>query len=263
MEEASPLFSGDKIADILQISEEVSCLLLNQLKKRKIRTCVISESSAGNLKITLEYYLKANEKLTKFKHDKFLEGTLGKTQKHKRKSPSRQRRDRERLRSFLERKKSKSNDNIRPVQCSPPVEISVTVPDPPTVTLPSQPPSTAPRTPVVDFPVESITKYNSYACVCEICKRFNVCDTDPISLQHKECGNCGKPGTLMEPLKPCSRCIICAYCSKKCQTVAWPKHKASCSKKTGDEAKELREKWREAREIWLNHAFEPLLPPTS
>ena len=41
----------------------------------------------------------------------------------------------------------------------------------------------------------------------------------------RKCGYCGKSdGTL----KSCSKCRLASYCSKECQTAAWPEHKKEC-----------------------------------
>ena len=194
----------------------------------------------------------------------------------KRKSPSRRKRDRERFRVFLAKKKQakqearKVQDANPPVQCTPPSEVLDTVPEPPTVNLSPQPPSQEARAPVEDSPESSTEPLTTQKpagayCLCDVCNRFNTkgSDTDPITEQHTACNKCGKPATFMEPLKPCSRCIICAYCSKDCQTADWSNHKQHCKKETGDQAKELRAKWYEAREVWLDHIFEPLIPSST
>lgn len=38
--------------------------------------------------------------------------------------------------------------------------------------------------------------------------------------------DCGRPGSLA-----CARCRAVSYCSKECQKIAWPTHKAVCSRK--------------------------------
>ncbi len=236
------------------------------------------ECSAGRVFVAFTWTKNSNENSGKSKFKKVNTSRQSQsnfiTKQKKKKSPSRQRRDRERFRNFLERKRLRQNNSVRknpPVQCTPPSEVLVTVPEPPTVTSPPQPPSQEARTPVEDSPesstVEPLTTRKSAGayCLCDVCNRFNTkgSDTDPITEQHTECNKCGKPATFMEPLKPCSRCIICAYCSKDCQTADWSNHKQHCKKETGDQAKELRAKWYEAREVWLDHIFEPLIPSST
>ncbi len=193
----------------------------------------------------------------------------------KKKSPSRKRRDKERFKNFLARKNLKTQDPEKltvkhQVQCPPPVELTVTVEAPPTVTVsPLDQVSTcsSEATTVPDFPAvipSAQSPPSQVGCVCDICNRFKINgDVDPITAHNKECGNCRKSDKFAQHLKPCARCLMAAYCCKECQRAAWPQHKPHCSKKTGDVARELRLKWLEAREIWLEHIFEPLILPNA
>jgi len=47
-------------------------------------------------------------------------------------------------------------------------------------------------------------------------------------VEAKPCGSCGKLSSLL-----CARCKKVAYCDGKCQTAAWPTHKAVCVKPKG------------------------------
>ncbi|KAI1784297.1 hypothetical protein LXA43DRAFT_1123963 [Ganoderma leucocontextum] len=57
----------------------------------------------------------------------------------------------------------------------------------------------------------------------------------------KVCGWCGraKPADGGDKLKRCGGCSVVLYCSKKCQTEAWPTHRDLCGSKTKEEAAEL------------------------
>ncbi len=103
-----------KISDFLQISQEYCSLLALQLKNRQIGLSTITETRSGSLKITLEYHLIvdkiSNQKSPDSRHfgnDKHHASTSKARTPVKRKSPSRRKRDRERFRKFLERKREK------------------------------------------------------------------------------------------------------------------------------------------------------------
>ncbi len=281
---------GENKHDILGLKPDIVDYLTSKCRRYVLESSCLLENHCG-ITLTLKYITENSGKnLNKEKNG----AKPPVSQLKKRKSPSRRKRDRERLISFRKRKLDLKNKRQTPnvPQCSPPQDETITVPnhtsltvldppavtsplvtvlDPPSVTLPPQLPSQVPKTPV-DVPkspntVEPLTtsKATGVYCLCDVCNRFNTkgSDTDPISEQHVACNKCGKLATFMEPLKPCSRCVICAYCSKDCQRAHWPDHKPHCKKETGVQARELRAKWHEAREVWLEHIFEPLLPPTT
>ena len=210
------------------------------------------------------------------------------TQKHKKKSPFRRRRDRARLHKFLEKKKhqrqlrSAQPESLTLPQCAPPREQSIQVshsqplvlatsppPELPTessgddswitvseVELPAKDPSdpVAPlqesTKPVEPMPepnqdIPSKPQANSFTqspCRCPFCTPV-VLTMNPDEL-YEECyychlSRCEAPNGL----KPCSRCLSSAYCSKECQKHDWKKgdHKSMCSEQLGARVREIRQ----------------------
>ncbi len=188
----------------------------------------------------------------------------------KKKAPSRIRRDRERFRAWIERRKQKPR-NTSPVknrtvskephfvQCTPPSNATIRVCRPQSVTIGNFPTVTRPPEPdPIVIPVQS----DSHPCICELCSQFE--DVDPIRKYHQTCDNCGKPASNEQPLKPCARCLSLAYCGKECQTLAWKsKHKQECTKEIGAQVRAVKEAWISAREVWLRHRSEPFLCPST
>ncbi len=201
------------------------------------------------------------------------------TRKHH-KTPSRRRRDRARFRAFLERKKQKkqqisatnsvpqtSNSQPKepmPQQGSPSSEESVTVSSPilhtvPTITTTSPPPELPSSssddswiTVSDDTPLESPTQPSATPA-----EPIPVPPQPQASVQHPypfktvqerfaelytNCGHCQLPsGDCLGGLKPCSRCLCRAYCSKECQRNDWKQgHKQYCSEEQGDKVREVR-----------------------
>ncbi len=261
--------------------------LLQSVEGKLLETKVIKEKAGGATVVNLEFrpakggktWRKGRKKVDKQKSSQT-------PQKRKKKSPSRQRRDKQRRIMFLARRNQLTVSKTNFPQCPPPEDKVITVLDPPVVKLSSptdtdlftvtDPPSvdppfvspldsseatTAPDPKAVTLTTDPPTAKRP-GCVCDICNRFNANgDVDPIIAHHKQCDNCGQPSSFTQPLKPCSRCLIRAYCGKKCQKADWSEHKSYCNKKTGKDARELRVKWLEAREVWLEHIFEPLILP--
>ncbi len=113
-------------------------------------------------------------------------------------------------------------------------------------------PVAAPPEPTLEIP----RKCDIHPCICNLCLTFK--DVDPVSKYYQTCENCGKPATDTQPLKPCARCLCCAYCGKECQTISWKsKHKQDCSKEIGEQVRSVKESWNSAWEIWLQHKAEP------
>ncbi len=191
----------------------------------------------------------------------------------KKKAPSRIKRDRKRFREWLDRRKdqqksrktSSENKTVSKepsfAQCSPPEDTTITVCRPESVTIVKPvSPVVAPPEPAPVTPAESDI-HDSHPCICDLCRTF--IDVDPLKKYYQTCGNCGKPATELQPLKPCSRCLCCAYCGKECQTLSWKsKHKQECSKEIAEQVRAVRTSWTTAKEIWLKHKIEPFQPLT-
>ena len=224
------------------------------------------------LLLTVQRTLEKGGKIPKGGKTSHRGGKPPSTPPGKKKTPSQRRRDRERFRAWLVRRKSlqvqktrnTSPDENKPVssenyvQCSPPLEATVRVAQPKSVTISGPTSVTAPSEPDLRAPVD----LDCHKCICDLCSMFK--DIDPFQKYHQSCDNCGKVATKEQPLKPCARCLACAYCGKECQTSAWKaKHKAECSKEIGEQVRAAKESWSSAREIWLKHKTEPFhLPPT-
>jgi hypothetical protein len=52
--------------------------------------------------------------------------------------------------------------------------------------------------------------------------------TDAATAKPLSCSTCGKPPAPGAALSACGRCKTALYCSKACQTEAWPGHKHVC-----------------------------------
>ena len=179
------------------------------------------------------------------------------TPPRKKKTPSQRRRDRERFRAWVARKKQPKLKSVKippakPVQCPPPPDVTISppaVPPPITLAKPAAPVSTVTLPPQ---PSEPVT-VPSASCLCDVCVRFE--DKVPLSEElYGECHNCGKVATEDQPLKPCAQCLSRAYCSRECQRIAWKSgHKKECDKDFGEKLRRMRESWNACREVWLEH----------
>ena len=212
--EGSHTFSGErKLADFLKLSEDLFTFLHNQIKQRKLRKSMIQESTSGKLTITLEYHQIVDKKchkndiaISRDRHFDVSRKPASSKFSSKKKTPSRKRRDQERFRLFLEKKRQRKQRKVQhvtqptPVQCPPPPENVITVSAPSPVTIGTPPSITAPAE------LESLPP-----CSCDVCSIF--VDSVPYSDLYSECHNCGKPTTEQSPLKPCAQCL--AYCSRE------------------------------------------------
>ena len=74
--------------------------------------------------------------------------------------------------------------------------------------------------------------YGSYNTVCQFIKHMKYDKAELVELEAvlnpaRRCDVCSSLGA-----KPCARCKCTFYCSTKCQTVAWKKHKKTCKAPT-------------------------------
>ena len=65
--------------------------------------------------------------------------------------------------------------------------------------------------------------------------------TNSISSKHLvSCGNCkGGPRVNVPPFMRCSLCKQILYCSKVCETVDWPRYKATCKAERDKQTKSV------------------------
>ena len=176
----------------------------------------------------------------------------------KKKSPSRQKRDRERFRKFLEKKRERKKGSFsarqsseetleatqlsRPVsdfsphvQFSPPEDVTVAVPEPSTVCLssldtqsaaywcnPSPTVTLSGPAQMTDTLQTNVTpEETEVMCECFACAKLRTIK-DPRDGYYKACAYCKLPASEVEnSLKPCSRCLYVAYCSRDCQSKDW------------------------------------------
>ena len=204
--------------------------------------------------------------------------------KKKRKSPSRRRRDRERFRKFIENKRQRALNSTQlshssshsshrssitssvvgspsSYQCSPDQGETVSVAEPPTVTL-SLDAQVPPSEPVLaECPVSNP---EPQPCKCDICTKIAT-SPDLSTALYLECTSCLTAASEVEGgLRPCSRCLLQAYCSKECQSKDWKTHKTHCDKDSADRIRKLRDEYSQMREVAKVHAECPdTRPPVS
>ncbi len=266
--ERTETFSGErKLGDFLKISEDLATFLQHQIKHKKLGKSMIKESSSGGLTITLEYTSivdknceKNDIAISRGRHFVAKRKPVSSSPSTKKKTPSRRRRDQERFRTCLERKKERKQRKSQPVnqpvsvQCLPPPDVTITVCDPPSVTLGKHVSVSSVTVPTKPKTVPP--------CPCDVCTTFQ--DIDPFINQYKVCPNCGKLGTEESPLKPCSQCLACAYCSRECQRKDWREnHKHKCDKNLGEKIRSAREAWNTCRKVWVEHKTQPLAYSTA
>ena len=216
------------------------------------------------------------------------------SRKKKRKSPSRRKRDRERFRKFIASKRqrqrtlstttsqlstsspgssshsSESASCYSPSQCSSPRDEIVTHTEPPTVTLnapdaPGSPSNTAISTSPEHFSADTpVSNREPQPCKCDICTKMAT-SPDLSTALYLECTFCATAASEVEGgLRPCSRCLMEAYCSKDCQSKDWKTHKTHCDKESADRIRKLRDEWSRMREVAKVHAERPdSRPPVS
>ncbi len=259
--DASTLHSSDNLNDILGFSPGFIKYLDELLSGMCLESKFIKDSGMPHRKVTISLTFSVGGKTTigGSRRRQPLAGkasspeTTRKPHTPKKKTPSRIRRDRERFRQFVEKKKlnkksvSKPRSQSKPdfpVQCQPPPDIEISLPRPSSVTLASQTTVKLPPKPETAPP---------RTCVCDVCRTF--VDKLPFKEElYRECHNCGKPNSEDAPLKPCAKCLGRAYCSKECQREAWKGvHKGECDKTLGDQIRGVRESWYLCREVWLEH----------
>ncbi len=182
----------------------------------------------------------------------------------KKKSPSRRKRDRDRFRKWLERKKiRKAQVLVNTATVSSPVASPVNTdsPSPARTSPPSPgPPEPVPNTTVSNAtvasdPLESeqpavspvpVTPVSptTERCRCKNCQEFNV-DEEPYADLKIQCEFtlCDLTSADTE-LKTCTRCSLVAYCSKEHQREDWRLHKQVCDAEDGIEIRKTIEEWR-------------------
>ncbi len=256
-------FTGTNLGEKLQLNREFCLFIASKIGERSLEESGFKLRQNGDLTVTLSYKLT---KVNSTGHQRTTNSATSPSKSHcqinkhpvssKKKTPSRRRRDRERFRAFLERKKQRKSLQVTtpvsdPVQCSPPNEVTVTVCDPPTVTFGEPPTAPTPAEPTVTPP-----------CTCDVCSVFQ--DIMPFQEEYTACHNCGKAATEESPLKPCAQCLARAYCTRECQRQAWKaKHKRECDAKLGEQIRRARKTWNNCKEIWLEHKTKPVVLPTT
>ncbi len=175
----------------------------------------------------------------------------------KKKSPSRRRRDRERFRKWLERKKEKRTQEVlnsatvsTPSPSRSPKTRPSPVMSPPEIPGPSQPPvgtdSDAANT-LSDqvTPDQSEPEAPSKEpCKCKDCERFTI-DQEPYADLKQQCewALCDITAADMV-LRNCTRCYMAAYCSREHQKEDWYIHKDVCNAEDGAHCRQETEDWR-------------------
>ncbi len=206
------------------------------------------------------------------------------SRKKKRKSPSSRKRDRERFRKFIASKRqrqrtlstttsqlsspgsgshSSESSCYSPQQCSPPRDEIDTPTESPTVTLnapdaPGSPSDTAISTsPEQTSAVTPVSNREPQPCKCDICTKMAT-SPDLSTALYLECTFCATAASEVEGgLRPCSRCLMEAYCSKDCQSKDWKTHKTHCDKDSADRIRKLRDEWSRMREVAKVHDERP------
>lgn len=62
-------------------------------------------------------------------------------------------------------------------------------------------------------------------------RKYGEAASSPASARMRM-GVCDSCDMVVHVYKQCSRCMKAIYCSRECQTAAWPQHKKVCVKKT-------------------------------
>ena len=188
------------------------------------------EDFNGSVTITLEY--KSPSKSGK-------NSNAGKPLNKKHKTPSQRRRDRERFRKWLEKKKKRGKPDIlnQAVISTPPKSSpEPAMPVSPTVSQTSQSPPPDPP----DSPASPVRVSNP--CYCA---RFDP-DKEPFSDYKYFCGfpDCELNADRIN-LKTCTQCRMVAYCSREHQSGDWPNHKEICHPEEGEHVMERIDQWKQ------------------
>ncbi len=179
----------------------------------------------------------------------------GKTTKVKRKFSSRRKRDRERFRRWLEKKKERKIREAlnTAIVSTPPSSPKMSNPSPlenlgPPNAEPPEPPvasvSTVTEPVIPDQPAEpAVTPDPAKPHHCSDCERFKL-DEEPYADMKYRCefAICDKTASEVD-LKTCTRCYRVAYCSKDHQREDWYLHKQVCSAEHGAEIRKTVEDW--------------------
>ncbi len=273
------------------------------LDRKLNATHLLEDFNSGSLTVNLEFKPVQNigkngGKTTKDSRHFVKEENCSHQKRKKKKSPSRLKRDKERLRKFIESKRQQrtlnarqlsrntSNSSLPTFQCSPPRDETVSVADPAVVTIdsldltsqrnvsgqfptdlpvsaPTEPvcaPSNAPDPSKQDNPKPDIT---AMPCTCLTCTKVSS-GSDPSSELYSECTFCLKPACeLQTELRACTKCLMQAYCSKECQKKDWKVHKTFCDTESAPKIREFREVWARAVEIAKVHALHPETRPAA
>ncbi len=139
----TPVEHSSENVEKLQIPASFSGYVAGIINGKSLANYTVKQKVDGSVSVILTYHMERNKGQPLGRH---LENKSSKPA-FKRKSPSRRRRDRERFRLFLERKKARRVQNavskqpsVAAVQCPPPSELTVPAHNPPTITL-DQPPT--------------------------------------------------------------------------------------------------------------------------